>query len=216
VLRVIAGMTFATLVLDLWRGGALLGRSPFSYSIVEAARYYGIGNEAAGALIGSGLVAAAAVAGWGTRRAGRPTGALMAALLGLLASGTLASPRLGADFGGFIAALVGFGTLTWQTATGAQDAAPTHQRRQGAGRAAIAAATLSSLLLIFVAGGFAAWDASRPTEQRTHIGQLLARVRGGDGGVGAAWAIVRRQGLKRACACLFPARGRCFWGRRSA
>ena len=59
VLMCVAGATVGLVTLDLTFGGPLLGRSPFSYSVLEGARFYGIGNEASGILLGASLVWAA-------------------------------------------------------------------------------------------------------------------------------------------------------------
>lgn len=74
---------------DLLLGSPLLERLPFSYSVTEAARFYGIGNDAAGFLIGCALAA------------GFEVPALLAVAL------TIGAPSLGANNGCFLAALVG-------------------------------------------------------------------------------------------------------------
>lgn len=81
----LVGLLWADIVL----GGPFLERSPFSYSVTEAARFYGIGNEAAGLLIGAALVAPLDIP------------ALLAVAL------ALGFPTLGANNGCFLAALVG-------------------------------------------------------------------------------------------------------------
>ncbi|WP_395094515.1 hypothetical protein [Armatimonas sp.] len=74
---------------DLLLGSPLLERLPFSYSVTEAARFYGIGNDAAGFLIGCALAA------------GFEAPALLAVAL------AIGVPSLGANNGCFLAALVG-------------------------------------------------------------------------------------------------------------
>jgi len=85
VALVLVGLLWGDVVL----GGPLLERSPFSYSVTEAARFYGIGNEAAGLLIGAALAAPLEIP------------ALLAVAL------ALGFPTLGANNGCFLAALVG-------------------------------------------------------------------------------------------------------------
>ncbi len=74
---------------DLLLGSPLMERLPFSYSVTEAARFYGIGNDAAGLLIGCALAG------------GFEAPALLAVAL------SIGAPSLGANNGCFLAALVG-------------------------------------------------------------------------------------------------------------
>jgi hypothetical protein len=83
------------IALTLWVGVTLgeptLEYNTFSYSLTEAARFYGIGNEGAGLLIGCALVA------------GFDIPALLAVAI------AIGAPSLGANNGCFLAALVGLG-----------------------------------------------------------------------------------------------------------
>jgi hypothetical protein len=74
---------------DLLLGSPLLERLPFSYAVTEAARFYGIGNDAAGLLFGCAVAA----------------GFKLPLLLGVAVS--IGAPSLGANNGCFLAALVG-------------------------------------------------------------------------------------------------------------
>ncbi len=151
-------VTTLTLLLDTLLGGPLLARSPFSYSVVEAARYYGIGNEAAGALLGAALLIPVQSV-WGAALSGM----VVAALLGL--------PRWGADFGGLIAALAGFLTRALRGVRRAAEtaAAPAvAHRRQIWAFIGVAAALVAA---------FVYWEASRGAGARTHIGQAAAAAR---------------------------------------
>ena len=83
------------IALVLWAGVTLgeptLEYNTFSYSLAEAARFYGIGNEGAGLLIGCALAA----------------GADIPMLLAIAIA--IGAPSLGANNGCFLAALVGIG-----------------------------------------------------------------------------------------------------------
>lgn len=94
---VLAGMVVMLLVADLLLGQRMLHWSPLSYSVSAGARFYGLGNEYAGALLGGALVTAAALlpAPRSESRAGRALLALL--LLGLTAA--VGWPSLGANFG---------------------------------------------------------------------------------------------------------------------
>jgi len=97
------------LIYDLWRGGGMLEWSPLSYSAAGGARFYGVGNEYAGALLGAALVGAAALlmsrasAGWGAR-------VLTAAAL-LACAAFVGHPRYGANLGMALGCAVGFGVF---------------------------------------------------------------------------------------------------------
>ncbi|WP_309714770.1 hypothetical protein [Armatimonas sp.] len=83
------------IALVLWAGVTLgvptLEYNTFSYSLAEAARFYGIGNEGAGLLVGCALAA------------GFDIPALLAIAI------AIGAPSLGANNGCFLAALVGIG-----------------------------------------------------------------------------------------------------------
>ncbi len=92
------GLAWATvllLVLDVLLGGWVSARTPLSYSPLEAARFYGIGNEAGGYLIGAALVLGAG-------------DLLTTMVLGVATALLLGAPTLGANFGCFLASLIGF------------------------------------------------------------------------------------------------------------
>lgn len=94
--RAAAWATVFLMAVDQLLGGWVSARTPLSYSPIEAARFYGIGNEAGGYLIGAALLAAGG-------------DVLTLALLGFATSALLGAPTLGANFGCFLASLVGFG-----------------------------------------------------------------------------------------------------------
>ena len=60
-LIVVSGLTTIVLVVDQWLGAPLSFAGTFGYSPLYGARYYGIGNEMAGLLLGSAMVACALV-----------------------------------------------------------------------------------------------------------------------------------------------------------
>ncbi len=103
VLYVLTGTGIA---LDLWAGQQLMLLSPLGYSALSGARYYGLGNEYMGVFIGSTLLAvglAADLTGDGCWQRWLAYISLAFALL------SVAVP--GVNFGGTVAAAVGFGIL---------------------------------------------------------------------------------------------------------
>lgn len=88
------------ILLDLARGGPWMAASPLGFSPNAGARFYGLGNEYAGALLGAALVAVGEFAD----QMARP-GALFAATGVLIA---VATGVLGANFGAMLAAATGW------------------------------------------------------------------------------------------------------------
>lgn len=97
------------LILDMATGSHLMQRSLLGYSAVEGARYYGIGNEAMGLLIGSALVLAARL--WPLGRLQRVSTLAFLTTLALL----LGSPLAGAKAGGLLVSVAAFGTFVWES-----------------------------------------------------------------------------------------------------
>jgi len=156
---------------DMLTGSHLMRRGPLGYSAVEGARYYGVGNEAMGVLLGSLLVLAAHVWGGGGWRGRIAVGAVLA-LTCLL----LGSSWAGAKAGGLLVSLAAFGAFLY-TASG----------RRWSARA------VSTLLLLALLGmaGFAALDLAGPPGARSHIGEAVGRIQAG--GATEAWGIAARK-----------------------
>jgi hypothetical protein len=91
-------------VIDGLFGGTLIERSFLGYDPIKGARYYGIGNEYMGVVLGSAILACAA---WLERR---PVGGrLPVAIFFLALLLFFAAPFWGTNAGGALAAAVGFG-----------------------------------------------------------------------------------------------------------
>jgi len=116
-------ITAVALLADTISGAGLQQSSFLGYDPIGGSRYYGMGNEYMGALIGSAVLGTAGLSGWAgsgdpahevlgpaRRRAFRLDPLHLAILLfyGLIIF-VLASPRFGANMGGTIAAAVAFG-----------------------------------------------------------------------------------------------------------
>ena len=101
---VAALLTAGLLVIDVLRGASLIQGSLLGYDPIAGSRYYGIGNEYMGTLIGSALMGVAYLKERLEKRVHRPQGTLPQALaLGALTL-LFAHPRLGINVGGAIAA----------------------------------------------------------------------------------------------------------------
>ena len=164
--------TVAALVADVILGAPLIKSSILGYDPITGARFYGIGNEYMGVLIGTALVG---TGGLLDRFPGR-TG-LRWAVLGVyaLVSMVLAAPGLGVNVGGTIAAVSGFSVtalLLW--------------RRRLAWRAAVLA--VLSVAAVLAA---AAWVDVAASAQPSHLGRAALLLIQGD--LGTLWNIAVRK-----------------------
>ncbi|GAB6139244.1 hypothetical protein [Halanaerobaculum tunisiense] len=94
-------VTTGLLVFDLWQGGEWIKLSVLGYSPVIGARFYGVGNEFMGVIIGAGIMALTGLQELTSKLSDR----LLLIGFGLLVL-TVGYPRLGANFGGLITAII--------------------------------------------------------------------------------------------------------------
>jgi hypothetical protein len=102
--------TAITLMIDIATGYNLIRYSPLGYDAVTGARFYGIGNEYMGILVGASLVGT-----FGLLELLSPHQGMRRIILGvtsLAIIGSIGHPSLGANAGGTITAASGFG-LSW-------------------------------------------------------------------------------------------------------
>lgn len=105
----ICAALFTVIFFDLLTGSHLLARAWMSYSVMEGARFYGVGNEYMGATIGAGLVMLAPIMTW--RKRALPGGALLEAALACSMTLVLSAPGFGAKVGALPSAGGAFGAL---------------------------------------------------------------------------------------------------------
>ncbi len=169
-------LTTAVVLADQWVGAPLSFNSFFGYSPLLGARFYGMGNEAAGALLGSSLVGLAYVFDqWPDARfttIGRRWGLPVLALAAVV---TAAAPFLGANVGVLAWGLAGYG-LTWLQMNG----------RRLSWRLVL----VGLLVVALVLAAFSFIDLFGGGEQ-THLGRALASAE--RGGLGELWTIVLRK-----------------------
>lgn len=103
--------TLVVLALDVMTGSRLELESPFGLSVLEAGRFYGIGNEALGIYGMAALCAAAWLGIWGLRSRSRGTGLALVCVVGALAVVVSGWPGFGAKVGGTIAMVPCFALL---------------------------------------------------------------------------------------------------------
>jgi hypothetical protein len=103
--------TLAVLALDVMTGSRLQLESPFGLSVLEAGRFYGIGNEALGIYGMAALCAAAWLGIWGLRRHSRKMSLVLVCVVAAIAVIPSGWPGWGAKVGGTIAMVPCFALL---------------------------------------------------------------------------------------------------------
>jgi hypothetical protein len=160
------GLTTVAILADILFGGRRLALSLLSDFPVTGMRFYGIGNEYMGVLIGAGLL----VVPWAWQQRGRDRLDLPGWLLAMTLWGVmvfaLGWPGLGANFGGALGALVGVLATARLCASG--------RFRWWDALLALAAVIAAAVLLFWI-------DAHRPAGAQTHLAGLLRGVRGDPG-----------------------------------
>jgi hypothetical protein len=172
-------LTAIAFAADMLSGGQRLSLSIMSDFAVTGMRFYGLGNESTGVLIGMSLML---VPWWCQLRGGArlSRGGWIAAVLSWAALiGLIGWPGLGAEFGGALAALLGALAIARFCAAGA----PWTRVRPREALAAVAAMALLALAVFAV-------DALRPAAARSHLGDL---ARGVLEGKGILWPLIRRK-----------------------
>jgi hypothetical protein len=96
-------VTLAVLALDVMTGSRLELETPFGLSVLEAGRFYGIGNEALGIYGMAALCAAAWLGLWCARRYSRRAGLVIVCVVAAFAVIVSGWPGFGAKVGGTIA-----------------------------------------------------------------------------------------------------------------
>ncbi|ATW24527.1 hypothetical protein [Candidatus Formimonas warabiya] len=166
-------LTAGTLLVDLGLGAPLMQKSVLGYDPMGGARYYGIGNEYMGVWIGAAIMATASLL-----QITRHQKIFLWAATGVffLIIFMMASPRIGSEAGGSLAAVVGFGYTIYSML-------PVKISRK---QLALAAAGM----LIFLVS-FALWDAHQAVGVQSHFGRTINLVR--TNGMSEAYNIIVRK-----------------------
>ena len=166
-------LAVALLAYDLARGQQMLYWSPFSYSPAAGARFYGIGNEYAGVLLGAAIMGGASML-WPRERSGGGERTLVALALLALAA-LVGAPRFGANLGMSLALAVGaavFILYLWREEPGWPEVIGA---LMAAGVLVAAAVVLDFLLRGADASHIGRWVARVRTEGWDSVSAVLAR-----------------------------------------
>ncbi|MGI8754779.1 MAG: hypothetical protein ACR2MB_02760 [Acidimicrobiales bacterium] len=158
-----ATVTYTVLVVDVLTGGRLQFDTPLGNSPTGAGRFTGMGNLAFGLLGSAALLLAWTVATEFTRRGKQTAGVVAAAVIFAVAVVVDGAPSLGSDVGGALVLAPVAVASCWLLAG-----------RRVSWRL-LATAVAAGVAAVAV---FGVVDLSRPPDQRTHLGRLLA---GNDG-----------------------------------
>jgi hypothetical protein len=161
---------------DQWFGAPLSFSTFFGYSPLAGARYYGMGNESAAALVGATLVGTAYLLDqWPGSSFARAVRVWGIPVLGLAAVVSASAPFLGANVGVVAWGIVAFGVF-WALANG---------RRPG-----WRFVVVGILLIVLIVAVFSAIDLLGGGEQ-THLGRAIVSAE--RGGPAQLWDIVVRK-----------------------
>jgi hypothetical protein len=159
----IAVLCFAAaglLIGDQLTGARLIQGSPLGYDVISGARFYGIGNEYMGILIGAVCTGAGILYElWGKK--GKPVHAAVFFLFALTLL-TMAHPGIGANVGGTIAAAAAFSVfaiLMYKGRMKVKYFLP-----------------VGALIAVFITGIFL-FDSMRAVDSQSHMGQTVSLIR---------------------------------------
>lgn len=157
---VVTGITALMIIIDLILESPLGKTSPFSYDAMAGARFYGIGNEYMGVLLGCILVFTGLLLDALKVRSG-PLKVLVLTML-VAVTYVMAAPGLGTNAGGTIAAVAGTGATAYVLYGGRIKART------------VFAVSAAGVLIIAV---FMAYDLTRVAESQSHIGRTVSLIR---------------------------------------
>lgn len=177
-LLVVTAVTSVALLVDQYAGAPLSFAQIFGYSPLLGARYYGMGNEMAGLLLGSVMVAMAlALDTWRDARWAKHLRTWGWPLVGAICVVTAAAPFWGANVGTVAWMTVGF-LVGWMLLNG---------RKVWTWRNL----ALVLVIVIVVVAGLSVVDLLGGAGGETHLGRAVAGV--GSSGIGSLLVIIARK-----------------------
>lgn len=167
--------TIVALLVDAVTGSTLISHSTLGFDPMAGARYYGIGNEYEGVIIGAEIIAVAAFWEKYHQKFPQRTELLTWAFFGVTLI-IMGVPQLGSNVGGTIAAMAAY-LFTYMRLSGKKVGIKQIMAIGG------------SVALIVVC--LAIWDMNRSVEVQSHLGRLATNIR--DTGWSALWEIGMRK-----------------------
>lgn len=170
----LAMATVSMLLIDILLGQPLQKQAILSYDPMAGARFYGIGNEYMGVLIGATIMATSLLINNFPRHQKFLVG--LSGLIFVVTVYSMAAPHLGTNVGGTIASSTAF-LVTFLLFLGIK-----FRLKIIAGVVAVVTVLLTS---------FIAFDLTRPLQQQSHIGQTARLIL--EGGFTEIWNIINRK-----------------------
>ncbi len=149
------------LIVDQLNGATLISTSPLGYDIISGARFYGIGNEYMGVLLGASCTGIGVISQYSIQEGRRLSLWLLLPFFALILL-ALAHPGIGANVGGTISALMAFSffiILQWK------DQIRLHHV------VSIGVATAAFLVVLFLL------DSLRAVDSQSHMGQTVSLIK---------------------------------------
>jgi len=159
---IISNFISLLLIFDLWTGAELIKTSVLGYSPIIGARFYGIGNEFMGLLLGFILIGVVGLFDRFSNLNDRLDYILLSTFILVVLS--IGHPRLGANFGGLVTSLVAF-AFTYVLI----------KEYQFSFRNLMIIATL----IIVLVGSLVFYDALSSQKESTHIGKTILLLKNG-------------------------------------
>jgi hypothetical protein len=176
-ITVISGLTTFTLLIDQWLGMKLIQFSPLGYDVIAGARFYGIGNEYMGVLVGAiCCFGAALIEKINKKKRISIITKIGILLIGIVAIYTMALPNLGANVGGTIAIFIAISTTTLMVQG---------KKIRIRNLAAIGVMVILILAVVFYI------DSLQVVDSQSHLGQTVTTIK--ENGVGELFNIFYRK-----------------------
>lgn len=153
-------ISVALILIDTFLGNPLMKVSILGYDPIAGARFYGIGNEFMGFLLGSTIIGTTSLVD--KYRGHEKLTKAISVIVYIVVLLTLALPNLGTNVGGSMAAFIGFGAavlLLYKGKITLQDIA------------------YIGIVLIICLLGLFIYDGMRPSDVQSHIGQTSSLVK---------------------------------------
>lgn len=159
----LCGITVISLAIDMMRHAALTSESITGYSMVEGARYYGIGNELMGTALGAAIIGIGMA--FASGRVKPKLRSWIAAFVLLSTCAFIGAPTLGANVGGALASVP------------AVIVALLLRRGWKMNLRNVSFVAAATILII---GGMFAFDAMRGGASQSHAGRIVSLMTSGD------------------------------------